>query len=100
MIEFILDFIAEFFRAYILFSPSKKDIKFVEHLHILLNEEWFHQLYNDYRYEYIIKFNKKVRKYLLNKENIDSLVREPKEKDSFVTWVKTEHEQFIWGKKK
>lgn len=81
------------------FSSTKKT-EFDENIEELNKEEWFSQLYNDFRYRHIISETWKVSRYLNKKENAQLLVNNQQERENFIRWVKDEHERITWGKKR
>lgn len=97
MLEFIFEgfiyLIFELFGniAVSIFIPKDK-----VQLHIdeLKNESWFKELDNDHRFNYIINFNKKVRKLLAQKRYVNYLKTNEKIRERFIDIVKEEHYKF------
>lgn len=83
-----------------IFFTSTKKTDLNKNIEELNKQEWFNQLYNDYRYEHVINHTWKVIRYLNKKENVQLLIISQEERDNFIKWVKDEHERITWGKKK
>jgi hypothetical protein len=61
----------------------------------LKEEEWFSNLNQDVRYNYIIWHNKKVKHYLRKTENIKVLKSSADEREKFILLVIKEHKRFV-----
>lgn len=66
-----------------------------KHIEELKSEEWFLQLDQDYRYNYIIWSNKKVKRFLSKPQNIKILKSNEEERVKFIRLVMKEHEKFV-----
>jgi hypothetical protein len=90
MFEFIFGLIAESFLF--LFIPESKFEKNVEKLK---QEDWFATLDKDYRYNYIIWNNKKVKRFLTSTNNLNMLLIDDLEQTKFTELIKKEHLKYI-----
>jgi hypothetical protein len=72
-------------------SPQSKLEKLMLRLR---EEEWFSTLENDYRYEYIIHNNSRVKRFLSNERNVKMITSMDVEKERFISLVKEEHAKF------
>lgn len=90
MFEFIFRLIAE--SLLFLFIPESKFEKNVEKLK---QEEWFATLDKDYRYNYIIWNNKKVKRFLTSTNNLNMLLIDDLEQTKFTELIKKEHLKYI-----
>lgn len=61
----------------------------------LRGEEWFLQLDNDIRYNYILWHNNKVKRFLKKPENIKVLKSSEEEREKFIELVIKEHKKFV-----
>lgn len=95
MLDFLGDILMGLGEIIMAFS-STKNTDFEE----LNKEEWFSQLYNDYRFRNVIQETWKIRRYLNKKENVQLLINHQQERENFIKWVKDEHERITWGKKR
>ncbi|MDX1699230.1 MAG: hypothetical protein R3250_01370 [Melioribacteraceae bacterium] len=94
MLEFIFGLIAEAFLFF--FVPKSKFDKNVEKLK---QEEWFSNLEQDYRYNYIIWNSRKVKRYIAKSSNLAILLKDNQEQKKFTELIKQEHIKFaIKGK--
>jgi hypothetical protein len=74
--------------------PTPKS-KLEKHIEELKSEDWFFQLDQDYRYNYIIWNNRKVKRFLGRPQNIKILKSNEEEKEKFIRLVMQEHEKFV-----
>ena len=74
--------------------PTPKS-KLEKHIEELKSEDWFFQLNQDYRYNYIIWNNRKVKRFLGRPQNIKILKSNEEEKEKFIRLVMQEHEKFV-----
>ncbi|RSK55636.1 hypothetical protein [Bacillus canaveralius] len=72
-------------------SPATK---FEKHIARLRDEAWFSELEQDYRYEYILYQNKKIKLFLSSEKNIKMITSMDVEKERFINLVKKEHDRF------
>lgn len=61
----------------------------------LSSEDWFNQLYNDHRYNYIINYNQVVKEYLSKPGIIRLLKENEKYRQEFIQLVRDEHNKFV-----
>lgn len=94
ILESIIVFIIELFANAIFYFYTPKS-KLEKNIDKLKNEEWFSSLYEDYRYSYIIWHNKKVKRFLIKPKNIELLIKNEQEKESFIHLIKQEHNKFV-----
>ena len=90
LLEFIFGLIAEFFLFF--FIPESKFEKNVEKLK---DEDWFVTLNEDYRYNYIIWNNSKVKRFISKSNNLNMLLIDDVEQKRFIELIKQEHLKFI-----
>jgi hypothetical protein len=60
----------------------------------LKEEAWFSSLLLDFRYEYIIYNNNRVKRFLSSERNVKMILSMDVEKEKFITLVKEEHVKF------
>jgi hypothetical protein len=70
------------------------EAKFEKHIIRLKEEDWFSELDKDYRYEYIIHQNRRVRRFLCSEKNIKLILSMDEEREKFINLVKEEHVKF------
>jgi hypothetical protein len=93
-LQSFLGFLADvFFNILIYFYHPKSKLE--KNIEELKTEDWFKQLYEDIRYEYIIWSNKKVKMFLLKKENIQLLKTDEQVRIEFIDLIKSEHARFM-----
>jgi hypothetical protein len=90
LLEFIFGLIAESFLFF--FIPESKFEKNVEKLK---QEDWFVTLNEDYRYNYIIWNNSKVKRFISKSNNLNMLLIDDVEQKKFIELIKQEHLKFI-----
>ena len=93
MLEFIFGLIGEAFLFF--FIPKSK---FEKNVDKLKQEDWFVTLEEDYRYNYIIWNNRKIKRYLIKSSNLDRLIENKQEQKEFTELIKQEHLKFITTK--
>ena len=93
MLEFIFGLIGETF-LYFFIQKSK----FEKHVEKLKQEDWFVTLEKDYRYNYIIWNNRKIKRYLIKSSNLDRLIENDQEQKMFTELILQEHIKFITPK--
>jgi len=86
MLEFFFALISEAILYF--FIPKSKLEKNVE---ILKKEEWFATLEEDYRYNYIIWNNRRVKRFLSKPKNLELLVEHSEAQKEFTDLIKKEH---------
>lgn len=92
--DFIGDLIGELLSGLLnVIIPTSKS-KLEKNIGELRGEEWFSQLDKDYRYNYIIWNNKKVKRFLSKPEHIKLLKSSEEERESFIALVMKEHKKF------
>ncbi len=89
--ELIGELLSGILNAIIPTSKSKLEKNIGE----LRGEDWFSQLDKDVRYNYIIWYNKKVKRFLSNPENIKLLKSSEEERERFISLVIKEHKKFV-----
>ena len=94
MWEFIFGMIGETILYF--FIPKSK---FEKNVDKLKQEEWFVTLDEDYRYNYIIWNNRKIKRYLIKSSNVDRLIENDQEQKKFTELIEQEHLKFITAKK-
>jgi hypothetical protein len=90
LLEFIFGLIAESFLFF--FIPESKFEKNVEKLK---QEDWFVTLNEDYRYNYFIWNNSKVKRFISKSNNLNMLLIDDVEQKKFIELIKQEHLKFI-----
>jgi hypothetical protein len=90
LLEFIFGLIAESFLLF--FIPESKFEKNVEKLK---QEDWFVTLNEDYRYNYFIWNNSKVKRFISKSNNLNMLLIDDVEQKKFIELIKQEHLKFI-----
>ena len=93
MLEFIFGLIGETILYF--FIPKSK---FEKNVDKLKQEDWFVTLDEDYRYNYIIWNNRKIKRYLIKSSNVDRLIENNQEQKKFTELLKKEHLKFITAK--
>jgi len=93
MLEFIFGLIGETILYF--FIPKSK---FEKNVDKLKQEDWFVTLDEDYRYNYIIWNNRKIKRYLIKSSNVDRLIENNQEQKKFIELIKKEHLKFITAK--
>ena len=88
--ELIGELLSGILNAIIPTSKSKLEKNIGE----LRGEDWFSQLDKDVRYNYIIWYNKKVKRFLSNEKNIKMITSMDFERENFIHLVKEEHAKF------
>jgi hypothetical protein len=92
IIDLFLEFVGELVGHFIPdWSPESK---FEKHIKRLKDEAWFSSLLEDYRYEYIIFQNSRVKRFLCNERNIKMITSMDEEREKFIRLVKEEHVKF------
>ena len=89
--DLIGDLLGGLLEAIIPTSRSKLEKNMDE----LRGEEWFLQLDNDIRYNYILWHNNKVKRILKKPENIKILKSSEEERRKFIELVIKEHKKFV-----
>lgn len=89
--ELIGELLSGILNAIIPTSKSKLEKNIGE----LRGEDWFSQLDKDVRYNYIIWYNKKVKRFLSKPENIKLLKSSEEERERFIALVIKEHKKFV-----
>ncbi|MEH7076444.1 hypothetical protein [Neobacillus drentensis] len=74
--------------------PTSKS-KLEKNIDELRGEDWFFQLNQDVRYNYIIWHNHKVKRILKKPENIKLLKSSDEEREKFIELVIKEHKKFV-----
>ncbi|MBS4215218.1 hypothetical protein [Neobacillus rhizophilus] len=69
--------------------------KFEKNMIRLKDEAWFSELEKDYRYQYIIYNNRKVKRFLSNETNVKKIISMDLEREQFILLIKEEHEKFV-----
>jgi hypothetical protein len=94
--NFIIDLFFDIFGELVgHFIPDwSPESKFEKHMKRLKEEAWFSSLLEDYRYEYIIFQNNRVKRFLCNEKNIKMIISMDDEKEKFIRLVKEEHVKF------
>jgi hypothetical protein len=89
--ELIGELLSGILNAIIPTSKSKLEKNIGE----LRGEDWFSQLDKDVRYNYIIWYNKKVKRFLSKPENIKLLKSSEEGRERFIALVIKEHKKFV-----
>ncbi|MFJ5717653.1 hypothetical protein [Neobacillus sp. NPDC093127] len=89
--DFIVELLSSLLQSIIPTSKSKLE----KNINQLMGEEWFSQMNNDYRYNYIIWHNRKVKRFLSKPENVKILKSKEDEKEKFIRLVIQEHQKFV-----
>jgi len=92
-LEFIYGLIGETFLYF--FIPKSKLEKNVDKLK---QKDWFVTLEKDYRYNYIIWNNRKIKRYLIKSSNLENLIENEQVQKKFTELIKQEHLKFITSK--
>ncbi|MFD0048038.1 hypothetical protein ACFVHQ_01650 [Actinomycetes bacterium NPDC127524] len=94
--SFIIEFLFEIaVEAIFHWRPKRLREKILaRHINRLRKEDWFYELERDYRYEYIISQNSRVRKFLSREKNIKLITNVDAEKDKFIKLIEEEHHKF------
>lgn len=93
MLEFIFGLLGETILYF--FIPTSK---FEKNVDKLKQEDWFVTLEKDYRYNYIIWNNRKIKSYLIKSSNLELLIENEQEQKKFTELIKQEHLKFITTK--
>ncbi|SFC94033.1 hypothetical protein SAMN05443252_10939 [Bacillus sp. OV322] len=98
--SFIIEFLFEIaVEAVFHWLPKRSREKILaRHINRLRKEDWFCELERDYRYEYIICQNSRVRKFLSREKNIKLITNVDTEKDKFIKLIEEEHHKFTTGR--
>ena len=87
--EFIIELIGALLWG---FNPKSRMEKNIEKLK---QEQWFLSLLQDYRYEYILFHNKKVKRILSNNKMVGQLLSHEHERERFIALVEQEHQDYV-----
>jgi hypothetical protein len=90
--DLLFDIASEIIGHFIPHLLSKS--KFEKHIIRLREEDWFSSMEKDYRYEYIIHNNSKVKRFLSSEKNVKMITSMDDEKEKFISLVKEEHARF------
>ncbi|NRD77136.1 hypothetical protein HPT25_06455 [Bacillus sp. BRMEA1] len=92
IIDLLLDLAGEVIGHFL--PGARSEARFQKHIMRLKEEPWFASLEKDYRYEYIIFQNRKVKRFLNSEKNIKMIISMEEEKERFINMVKEEHIKF------
>lgn len=95
--NFLMDLLGEVAGEIIghFLPDSKMNSIFITNIERLKDEKWFSDLYEDYRYNYIICRDGKVRSFLSTEKSVKLLTSMEEERDEFIRLVKDEHAKFV-----
>jgi hypothetical protein len=93
--DFIVDLIGDLISGLVEAIIPTPVSKLEKNIDELRKEEWFLQLDNDIRYNYIIWNNSKVKRILKKPENIKLLKCSADEREKFTHLVIEEHKRFV-----
>ncbi|NHM30846.1 hypothetical protein [Neobacillus terrae] len=89
IVELLFDLAGEIIGHFI---PERAlETKFQKNINRLKEETWFGELEKDYRYEYIIYQNSRVKRFLSSEKNIKMITSMDEERDDFINLIKEEH---------
>ncbi len=94
LFESLVGFFFDLFVYGLLDLPYFKS-KWEKNMDKLIDEEWFKQLNDDFRYSYIIRNNKKVKRILAKDDNIPLLQTDEQFRNDFIALVKDEHVKYV-----
>lgn len=94
IVESILVFIVDFFASILFYFYTPKS-KLEKNIDKLIKEDWFAALYDDFRYSHIIWHNRKVKRFLMKYENVESLMNNEQDREKFIHLIKQEHNKFV-----
>jgi len=81
------------------FIPERAlETKFQKNINRLMKEPWFCELEKDFRYEYIIYQNSRVKRFLSSEKNIKMITSMDEERENFINLIREEHVRFIKGR--
>lgn len=92
IIELLFDIAGEIIGHFL--PDLSPKTKYEKNMIRLKEEPWFAALLEDYRYEYIIQQNSKVRRFLKNEKNVKMIISMDDERERFISLVKEEHAKF------